>query len=248
MTTRRLFVAAAALMALPATAAASERTLSGSAPAGALREIAIDAGRSSVSVAAGDVDVVTWRVTLRPAPDTAQTIGRAIRDWFFRPRYATEAELIAAVRARATTRGDVLDLSLEPATAGRRDRIHEQWTVIVPARMAARLTIAEGDGAVTGLSGGVRVDMGVGEVRVDAPSGDIAIDAGVGDVTIHYGSTSLRSIYLATDVGETAYSVSGLNGGHRAPPGAGDRISINGRGQHQIRATVDVGDVSLDVN
>jgi hypothetical protein len=251
MNNRRQVVAGLALtpFAVANIAQAQEstsRTLQGVNQATGVTGITLDAGRGAVTIRGADTDQIEWRVTLSPEA-TRPTFGRAVRDWFFRPAHATEAALIAAMQSKIDVIGDRLHIALRPPTSARSDRLHEEWTVRVPRALAASIEQQVGNLSVEGLEGGVRAVVGVGNITVNVPTGNVNAALDVGDIAIAYGTNALRMIRLASGVGRTSYSVGGLRANHQRAPGSGDNISINGNGQFEVRARVNVGDVNLEI-
>jgi hypothetical protein len=123
-----------------------------------------------------------------------------------------------------TVRDGTLTLTLLPEHHDER-AFSENWSVRLPAGLAARVKMGVGDVRVLDTTGDVEVQVGVGDIRVegaDASYGDIEAHAGVGDATVRTpGSREEGDGFI------------------------GHRVHTHGSGKAQIRVSVGVGDVSV---
>lgn len=159
------------LLFLTVPAAAQERTLHLSRSLDGITTVVVKAGVGEVELT-GDApeNALTARVDLSPKSGF----------WSSRSQRVVErAELVATVE------GDTLTLRVSPR--GDNNNFGEEWTIHMPAGLAAKVRLGVGEVKVFEILGDIDVDLGVGEVRIEgeySAFGDIRAASGVGDATL----------------------------------------------------------------
>ena len=93
----------------------------------------------------------------------------------------------------------------------------------------------------------LRVDMGVGDLDIADIDGDLDVDLGVGDADIRTASRAVRSVEVATGVGDASV----IAVGHRVRRRAFISSSASwedGRGQSRVSLNVGMGDATVRVD
>lgn len=229
-----LFVGAAMLLAAcSAAAVGDERIIERTVPAAKARELVLKANVGDVRVVTGGTDDVVLRLRVK---------AKEYRSWLLSSRKGdpSQAELVAE------TEGDALRFELRyPAD---RDGIEEDWSLEVPARLAARITLGVGNLHVRGIAGGVQLKVNVGEIEAEVPGGNIEAEVNVGDIRATTASSSYERIRLDANVGDA--KIIGADSGavrHSSGYGPGSSASFDGAGRDHIRLEVNVGDASLNI-
>ena len=143
-----------------------------------------------------------------------------------------------------------LRLEVEGASYGRRI---EDWAVEVPARLATRVAIGNGEVEVKGVGGGVWVrgnagrNSRPGRVTVDVPQGSVDAGLSVGTVVIHTATQSYNDVNVRSGVGDAHLWLEGHRVVHGDPPGPGSQVALQGEGRDKITAHVGVGDAEVHI-
>ncbi|MGH9860185.1 MAG: hypothetical protein ACRD5F_09205 [Candidatus Acidiferrales bacterium] len=216
-----------------ASAAGNERVIERTVPAGKARELVVKASVGDIRVVTGGTDDVVLRLQVK---------AKEYRSWLLVSRQGdpSQAELVAE------TAGDALRFELR--YPGDRDGIEEDWSLEVPARLAARITLGVGSVRVRGIAGGVLLKVNVGEIEAEVPGGNIEAEVNVGDIRATTGSNSYERIRLDANVGDA--KIIGADSGavrHSSGYGPGSSASLDGDGRDRIRLEVNVGDASLSI-
>jgi hypothetical protein len=207
------------------------------APAASVTRLEIVGGDANVTIAASASDQIELAVDLASSPPIGVFVGRRVGD-------AAETWLDSSMQ------GTMMTAHLRGAIG---DGLTERWTVRVPARLAADVSIHRGHIDITGLEGGVRAraDSGIGHesgaIRVDVPRGSLDLSLGVGTIDARAGETPRGGIDVRSRVGRASLSVDGHNivAGHE--PGPGERVRLTGDGPDDIVVRVGVGDAHVRV-
>jgi hypothetical protein len=225
------------LVALGATlpAQAYDRELTLDFDADDLERIYVSGSVGSMDVRVGDDDSIHIRVTLEPQDDIEWGDDDDVEDGI------DGAELEHEMRDdRATVRVRY------PRGTDEGDDIEETWTVLMPARLAGRFSMNVGSLEIVGIAGGIDASVNVGELEIDVPGGDIDAEVNVGEIDIYSESDSIGDISVDTDVGGARLNVEGRRiDGDRG--WVGESIRHRGRGDDDIDASSNVGDVSVRV-
>jgi hypothetical protein len=225
-----------------APAPATERVLAAEFPAHGLERIVLVGGDGGATIAAHDADTVLVEVRVRPRTNHVKDW---LFSWFLTSRWKTNDDLVQAVAFENQESGAVLRLALTPPVRARHERIDEEWTVTLPARLALALDLNAADARVEGIEGGVEAEVNVGSLHIEVPAGDVDATMNVGDVVVRTASVSVGSVVTSANVGDTALWVDDLRIHHDDPPGPGSEVELHGRGRDTIRAVVNVGDTKV---
>ncbi len=161
-----------AMVAATATAGEPARTLEERHATDGVTTVRVAAGVGEIEILAGEYENVGVRVEVSLTSRSARTSRRSRRE-------LEEVQLVAE------RRGDDLELRLHPRR--RRFEWREQWSIRLPAHLAAAVELGVGDVRVVDVAGDLSIEVGVGQVRIDgayAAFGPIAASCGVGDVTL----------------------------------------------------------------
>jgi hypothetical protein len=101
------------------------------------------------------------------------------------------------------------------------------------------------DAHVKDLSAGIDLQIGNGTLIIDVPGGDVRARVEKGDIGATHRALEPGPVQLQTTVGRVRLELFGAPLQHRRAPGAGDRISLDGRGPDRISLRSTVGDVRL---
>ncbi len=221
------------LAARSAAAVGDERIIERTVPAAKARELVLKANVGDVRVVTGGTDDVVLRLRVK---------AKEYRSWLLASRRGdpSQAELVTE------TAGDSLRLELR--YPGDRDGIEEDWSLEVPARLAARITLGVGKLHVRGIAGGVNLKVNVGEIDAEVAGGDIEAEVNVGDIRVTTASGSYGSVRLDANVGDA--KIIGADSGavrRSSGYGPGSSASLDGDGRDRIRLEVNVGDASLNI-
>jgi hypothetical protein len=170
-----------------------------------------------------------------------------VRSWFLASRYKEDVDLVRATEILQEVNGGILELDLTPDLATRKDRVHERWTIELPARFQIGLRMDVGDASIAGAAGGVRARVAVGTITIDVPSGDVDARINVGDVKVHTAAHAVGDVLVDADVGDADLWVDGGRVEHENAPGPGGRVALRGSSGVTIRATAEVGDASVRI-
>ena len=155
--------------AAPAFAAEQRRSFTVDLPAEGITRLVIDCGVGDIEVVGSDVVAITGSVEV-----SAKKASQRKRN------------LLDQLELDARRAGGTLYLEVK----GDEDDHHdwgEEWVLSVPKSLALSIDLGVGDVEARDLSGGVEVDLGVGEVTIEgehAVFGRIHADCGVGDVEL----------------------------------------------------------------
>lgn len=147
-----------------------------------------------------------------------------------------------AYAIRSSNASGRLELRVEPST---KDRCDERWSVNLPAATRLEARMDRADVQVAGLTAGVDLQVGNGTLVIDVPGGDVGARVEKGDIIATHRAPEPGSVQLQTTVGRVRLELFGAPLQHRRAPGAGDRITLDGRGADRISLRSTVGDVRL---
>jgi hypothetical protein len=223
----------------PAPATPGSKTLASRVPAEGVHAIEIDAGRGSVTIAAGSDDEIQTSVTVTAsgAPRGVVIFGAAPGD-----PARTDIESIADGRTLRLRLSGAVGLGLD-----------ERWVVGVPARLSAVVTLDRGRIEVSGIEGGVRVraeagvDHAPGVILVDVPRGPLDLSLGVGSIDARAGESPRGEITVRSRVGHARLELDGHEIVAGQEPGPGERVRLTGEGADGIVLRVGVGDAHLRI-
>jgi hypothetical protein len=238
---------AAALITPLQAASPTPPVLQWSAPATGVVEVVVEAGNGEVTVVPSADDQVRVEVRTRLKRWSDDEPWRRLAGWFLSSRYEEDEALLASLRIDHRRSGDLLELTLLPRGRTRTNRVEESWRVEVPATAKVDVQLDSGDLEVTGVGGGVRAELGAGDLLVRVPQGDLDLRVGVGEIEASLASRSTARVALESTVGDARLWVGGSRIEHAREPGPGNHVSLSGSGRYAVRASVDVGDVSVRV-
>ena len=231
-------VVAAAVAGRPGPIAApSTNALTTTLPAAGLSRIEISAGQGHVELGVTPADQIEIAVALESGNVGTRLIGSPLGD-------AAHTNLDSAVQGQ-TLRARVAGAIGEDLT--------ERWTVRVPARLAAEVTLHRGAIHITGVEAGVRASTGAGlgheagAIDVDVPRGPLTLTMGVGTIRVHSGETPPGDIDVQSRVGRARLALDGHNLVMRGQYGSGERVRLTGDGTDGIVVRVNVGDAHVRI-
>ena len=208
---RQLSLISALVMALSATTAKAEdvKVLEKVIDAKSFSKLVLEVPVGEINIKAAKGSDISLVVELEPD-----------EDWLGRSSDLSDAQI--SVKENGTTLKLKVDLDDD-------DDIEQNWTVTMPAEMAASFNL--GVGAVEGddLVSAINVDVGVGEVDISVNTSlyeSIKLDAGVGDTSIKGG----KGRYERDQVLVTSSS------------------QLHGEGKKELEANVGVGDIEVRDN
>lgn len=222
-------ILAALIFAVPAMAETS-RVLTGTADAGILESVRLDAGVGDIDVTAVQgATEISIEVRLKPR-----------RGGFFSSLKKAQAEVDEAVLRMDTSRG-VLRLEIETDSDDR--HFEERWTIEMPARLAFDLELGVGDVDIRDLAGALSAEIGVGDLQAEGVSGDLSVEVGVGEATIRAAAAHYGSVEGSGGVGDAKLVVRGKK---VASSGfVGHSAEWTGDGEHFIEIEIGVGDAEV---
>ncbi|HSE42283.1 MAG TPA: hypothetical protein VLH08_16075 [Acidobacteriota bacterium] len=138
-------------------------------------------------------------------------------------------------------------LKLELDAPFDKDDIEENWELTVPARLQADLDVNVGDVHVQGVAGGLKLNANVGRISCDVPEGKIHARVGVGSIQASSRTSSYGKVQLDSNVGNVKLNLGNHAVKYQKPPGAGNRISLEGPGKDEIDLAVNVGNAELEI-
>jgi len=147
-----------------------------------------------------------------------------------------------AFALRSTGDTDRLELRVEPST---KDRCDEKWSVNLPAATRLEASMDRADVQVKDVASGVDLHVGNGTLVIDVAGGDVRARVEKGDIVATHRAPEPGPVQLQTTVGRVRLELFGAPLQHRRAPGAGDRITLDGRGSDHISLRSTVGDVRL---
>jgi len=207
------------------------RTIERTVAAADVKTLDVKANVGKIRLTAGRGDSVVITLVL-----TAQQRNRG---WLGRDRWGDPA----GVELEVKSGGGRLALDLR----GEREGLKEEWTIEAPERLAAKLRMGVGEMEVRDLSGGIDARVSVGDLRVEVPRGEIDAETNVGDVRVVTSTRSYGNVRVEANVGGVDLRLRGHRVEHRRPAGAGDRMSLSGPGEDNIRVRANVGDARLEI-
>ncbi len=207
---RHIGLALAAAACAAVAAAQPVRTLDLSRDAKGITEVVLHAGVGDVEVLADAPGQIVAHVDLKP-----KHLG-------FFSRHSDDE--IDRVKIESELSGGTLTLRLVPESHGDRG-FAENWTVRIPASLAAT------------------VKLGVGDLKVLDVTGDVEVELGVGDVTIESGYQSFGTVRASAGVGDV--SMRTPDGREHGEGFIAHSLHAKGPGKASIRASAGVGDVNI---
>ncbi len=248
LSARILFLGLLFLVGASLPAAAASRVIERDLPAAGIESLRLQGGNGSLRVTAGDGERLGIRVELSPKRWTDTKPLRSIRSWFLSSSYDKDEDLMAAIRLDLEPLSEGrLSVGLTPAGSGRKDRVSEEWTLVVPARLAVRARMDYAEIEIAGVAGGIDIGAGAGSIEVDVPRGDLRVELTVGDVEVRNGSGSVGDVELRSVVGSTRLVLNGMRLEYPDPPGPGSEISVAAEGEDTVRIAVEVGDIAAEI-
>ena len=229
---RNHFIALALLTLLtalaPVGAAYGEvvREIAEEIPAAKYERLIIDARSGEVYISAGDKDTIQVKVGLEP---------RRAGFLFSREKGNKEVE-----RAKLATSREEKELHVRIRSSFEDRHFAEIWRVVVPRRMAVKLSMGAGDIEVSDIEGGLDANLGAGDIDVDVPGGDISVDLGAGDVEIRASASGYKKVEVDVGMGDAKIKAKGeeIDGkGFVAKD-----IAWKGEGEASIDVAVGAGD------
>lgn len=230
-------LALAAALTVAGTALAADRELTGSTDAKGLKTLRLEAHVGTVEVIGTDAERISWKLRVEPDDDGG---------WFKSGKDAQAA--VDGAKVRAVAAGDAWELEIELPRGADLDDVEEHWTVEVPKRFALELEANVGEVSVKDLAGGVEADLNVGELRIDAIGGAIDAEVNVGDLSVLSRTKSLGPVELEANVGDADLRIAGKRVESGGAFMVGARVSASHDGTDEVRATVNVGSVSVKVD
>lgn len=217
--------------------APSTNALQALVPAAGVTRLEIVAGDGNVTIAAAPSDQIELVVDLSSSPPVGVFVGGRVGD-------------AAHTSLDSSTHGTTVTAHLRGAIG---EGLIERWTVRVPARLAADVSVHRGQIDISGVEGGVRAraDSGVGHdegvIRVDVPRGPLDLSLGVGTIDARAAETPRGGIDVRSNVGHASLAVDGhdIVAGHE--PGPGERVRLTGQGPDDIVARVSVGSARVRI-
>ena len=210
--------------------------LQATVPAAALSRIEISGGEGQIDLGVTPDDQIEIAIALESGGAGTRVMGR-VGD-------AARTSLDTAVQGQALR---------ARVAGGIGDGLIEHWTVRVPARLAAELTLHRGAIHVSGIEGGVRasadagIDHDFGAIVVDVPRGALALTMGVGTIRAHTGETPRGDIDVRSRVGRARLSLDGHDLVATGQYGSGERLRLAGDGTDGVVAHVSVGDAFVRI-
>ena len=208
---RQLSLISALVMALSATTAKAEdvKVLEKVIDAKSFSKLVLEVPVGEINIKAAKGSDISLVVELEPD-----------EDWLGRSSDLSDAQI--SVKENGTTLKLKVDLDDD-------DDIEQNWTVTMPAEMAASF------------------NLGVGSVEVDDLVSDINVDVGVGEVDISVNTSLYESIKLDAGVGDT--SIKGGKGRYeRDQVLVTSSSQLHGEGKKELEANVGVGDIEVRDN
>ncbi len=206
-------------------------------PAAGVSSLELVAGEGQVDVGVTSADQIEIAVALESRLNGATLIHGVAAD-------AARTSLDAAVSGHAVR---------ARVTGALGEGLVERWTVRVPARLAADVTLRHGDIHITGLEGGVHAstDSGFGHdagaIDVDVPRGSLTLTMGMGTIHARIGATPPGTIDVQSRVGRARLALDGHNLDTDHEPGPGERVRLTGDGTEGVRVHVSVGDAFVTI-
>jgi len=216
-----------------------EQVFAWSGASAGLEAVELRAQSGEIEVLASPDDTISVLVSVRPNPKRPRSI-------LSRPNPAN----LSHARLGSTRRDRALRLEIEKASSGRRI---ERWSVQVPARLAARVWIGNGEVTIRGIEGGVEaranagMDSRPGLIEVDVPGGSVEAVLSVGTVSVQSATKSYGDVQVRSNVGDADLWIEGHRVVHGDPPGPGSQVALDGEGRDRIVARVSVGDAKVRV-
>ena len=190
--------------------------------------LSLEGGAGKVTIVAGNDDSVRVTTSLR------STDQRRLRE-----------KCIPGARLEQDLTNGTLSLRLHQSG---RDRCGETWQVSLPPRLFVSLRFANADVDALGVRGGLDVHVtGTGKVTATIDSASASVNMNVGDVHIIANRAAVGALELESGVGRAELTLHGV----KVPvtkSGSSSKISTRGTGQHDIRLSTRVGNVTLVVN
>ena len=233
MKRRFLVLLTATLMAAPTVGLAGNvRTLSAVVDAAELESVLLEVGVGDVEIVIGDDSSVQVEVHLKPR-----------RGGIFSSLKKAERQVERAT-LMAQTSGSDLELKITNVSGDR--RFEEDWTLLMPARLAVNLEHGVGDAIITGMKNDIDIDLGVGNATISSASGSIFAEIGVGELTVQAPASLYGDVEASSGVGSVRITV-----GDERLTGegfVGHSAEWRGDGPHRISANTGVGDVIVKLD
>lgn len=206
------------------------------APQG-IRSVTVSAKVGSITVDSATDAMISATVKLEPS-----------EHGFWVIRWHNRKDVEAVEKARLTQRrdGDTLHLLLDMPVKADADGYKETWTLHLPPALAAKLRVKVGHINVSGIGGGVDLQANVGKIVVDVPGGAITAQTNVGKVDLKLGSAPGK-VALRANVGSVHMTVDGKTIEPQHHNETGNDLGYSGSGNMPVDASVNVGNVRLDV-
>lgn len=238
---KRLVILSVLLLLPVLTQAAANRVLTADIPASGVNTLVITAGVGELRVSPSNDDAV--HVSIRLEQKSREFL------WFFHWQSSTTTREIQSAEIVQQRQGSRLDLSLGSSSKLDTNQVKQHWELQIPVRLELGINMKVGQITVSGIAGGVRTDLNVGETDLDTPGGPLSAKINVGQISATSASTQLGPIDLASDIGEAALFMNGkmVRGGGRHS-GLGRRIHLAGSGPDSMSLSVNVGEVDLRIN
>lgn len=227
------------------SAEANERVLESVIPIEEQSELQLIMGNGAATVEPSADSNIYIHLEVEPKRYTDDGDNWSPLNWFLTSRLDDDNSLMQAINVRVTIRDDVVIVRLTPRGRSRESRIKESWTVQVPADIHVKMSALAADIEISGIGAGVEIDQGYGDVTIDVPAGDLDVDLEVGNIRSVSGARDWRQISLETTVGNARAWVDNRKMDFPSPPGPGNSIRIEGRGEDTIKLKVGVGDAEI---
>jgi hypothetical protein len=231
-----------------ARADASSRVLSWEGSPEGVTRIQIRAGNGTARIRAVDGDEIRIRLRLATRSFTDDEPWRGMLTWFFRSDYEDDHALERAVDLQVRQKGSVLVVNPLPHGRSRESQIAEHWELEVPRPSAIDIAMDAAEIEVSGVAGGVELELGHGKAAVDVPRGPLDLEVTVGELDGRFREGDFGRLSLASRVGATRLWLNGNRVRYPRPPGPGSGIAIEGDGPDALRLRVEVGDATLRVH
>ena len=154
------------------------KTLRATIDAAQLHALQLQAGEGEIAIRASADDAVHVEVVVAPGRRGAEGFADRVRSWFLASRYREDADLVHATEILQEVNGGTLELDLTPDLATRKDRVHERWTIEIPARFEIGVRMDVGDASIADATGGVRARVAVGTITTWGMPGRRVVSSG----------------------------------------------------------------------
>lgn len=237
----------ALLSAVPPVSAADSgpRIFELELPTGEITSVKLHMGNGQIVVSPSSDRQIRIRLEAKPKPFTDDEGSWNPFSWFLSSRLESHESLMQALDLESSVAGELLTIRPTPRGSSREDRVVESWIVELPTHLHLDLDANSGKVEINGIAGGIRVRQGYGDIEVNVPHGSLDIEVEVGSIQARSGAEDWRQLVLRSTVGNTRVWVDGRRMDYPDPPGAGSRISLEGRGEEIFTLQVEVGDAEI---